>query len=244
MWPGIQVRTFAMSDPVALFMELGLSEAKAKETAKNAKLAAQLTHVAGRAKAAAGGKDLASLGALLYTLASKMKPQSFSVHADLLTDYVSSGKVDSEVRLNAALDFLLKNPDAAVDVKKFEASCGVGVVVTPEQVEKAVEEAIAGEREGSYNFVAIGNGSWKETIQERPSSSFRAIKEEVFENEKKRLEDDSNCHGSPHKIFLSFFSPKRFGLNRFISAKKRSCNFQKSINFEYAISLCGNSYHI
>ena len=64
----------------------------------------------------------------------------------LLVGYIVEGKIDNELRLTAALDFLLKMKPGAVieDVSKSEldAAAGVGVEVTPEQVEAAVEEAL------------------------------------------------------------------------------------------------------
>ena len=38
----------------------------------------------------------------------------------------------------AALEFLLSNPTDPLDVKKFNEFCGVGVVVTPEQIKSIV----------------------------------------------------------------------------------------------------------
>lgn len=38
----------------------------------------------------------------------------------------------------AALEFVKGHPEDPLDVKAFEEACGVGVVVTPEQVEEAV----------------------------------------------------------------------------------------------------------
>ncbi len=50
------------------------------------------------------------------------------------------------MQLTAALEYFLSNPLQIVsdsnDEKKFHEACGVGVHVTPEQIEKAVEEAI------------------------------------------------------------------------------------------------------
>lgn len=42
----------------------------------------------------------------------------------------------------AAMDYLISNPLGDVDIKAFEESCGVGVVVTPEQIEQEVEKVI------------------------------------------------------------------------------------------------------
>ena len=64
----------------------------------------------------------------------------------LLVKYICEGKLDSEVRLSAALDFLTRMPPnktvADVDTGLFDEACGVGVVVTPAQIEDAVEEEL------------------------------------------------------------------------------------------------------
>ena len=126
------------------FIEIGLSEAKAKETAKNEKLANNLGSVISSAKKRGrSGDGLKEVGSLLYHVASKLKTQVFG-HADMLVDYICSGKIDSEARLNAALDYVLKNPEPnPVNKADFERACGVGIIVTKEQIEQSVQSAIA-----------------------------------------------------------------------------------------------------
>jgi len=125
---------------VVLFKTIGLSEAKAKETAKNANLSNNLKLAIEAAAKVASGGDSSNHGALLYTIASKIKPQ-VSGHLPLLAEYVASGKLDSEVRVQAALEYLMQHP-SEVDLAAFEGHCGVGVVVTPEMIEAEVEKSI------------------------------------------------------------------------------------------------------
>lgn len=92
------------------------------------------------------GLDLTGVrGNLLYHVASKSKPQMWSL-VPLLVKYICQDKLDNELRLNAAIDFLLKQPPGTkvdtVDTGKLDEAAGVGVVITPEQVEEAVEKAI------------------------------------------------------------------------------------------------------
>ena len=42
---------------------------------------------------------------------------------------------------SAALDFFKSHPSDPVDAKAFELACGIGVVITPEQIEDAVSLA-------------------------------------------------------------------------------------------------------
>ena len=129
-------------DLVTLFQtRLGLSEAKAKETAKNTALSANLKTALDEACSAAGSDaGLAGKGSLLYTAASKVKPQT-ATHLPLLAKMIAAGKLDTEVRVQAGLDYLLQHNAAAgsaVDVAGLEEACGVGIVVTPEMIEQEV----------------------------------------------------------------------------------------------------------
>ncbi len=91
------------------FMKLGLTEQKAKETAKNKVLSANLAAVISQAEKEAGQLDLKGAGTLLYHLASKLKAQVFHF-APLLVEFICQGKLDSELRLNAAIEYVTKVP--------------------------------------------------------------------------------------------------------------------------------------
>jgi len=135
-----------MADVEALvqkFQRVGLSEAKAKETVKNKTVSSNLSQLvdwAGDGTDIGGGR-----GNLLYHTASKMKPQIWSL-APLVVTYITSDKLDTEQRLSAAIDYFLKLPPGTsvgdVDTKKLDEAAGVGVIVTAEEIEQAVEVAI------------------------------------------------------------------------------------------------------
>lgn len=63
--------------------------------------------------------------------------------------------------LTAAMDYLISNPIGNVNIKAFEESCGVGVVILPEQIEMEVEKVLKlNEKEllekrlvSNYNFI-------------------------------------------------------------------------------------------
>ena len=83
------------------FKAIGLTESKAKETLKNSNLTNNLKSVINSAEQ--HSNDLGgSTGNLLYNIASKTKAQ-ISSQLPLLGEYVALGKIDSEVRLNAAI---------------------------------------------------------------------------------------------------------------------------------------------
>lgn len=117
------------------------SESKAKETLKNANVTKNLTAALNECK----GTPLSDgTGILLYHLASKIKAQIIH-HLPLLVKYIVSQKLDTTLRIDAALDFVLKNgaQGTQINTAELEKHCGVGIVVTPEEIERHVESSIA-----------------------------------------------------------------------------------------------------
>ena len=111
-----------------------------------------------------------------------MKPQAWH-HMPHVVGYVCRGQIDSEVRLNAALDFCLRYPEKSeqLDLARLEEACGMGVVVTPEQIERCVEKAIASARqqllERRYRFPA--GSLMAEVRRELPWADGKAVKAEM-----------------------------------------------------------------
>ena len=98
------------------FKSIGLSEAKAKDTVKNANLSKNLEESIVEAKKYTGDIS-SSQGMLLYHVSSKIKPQ-VRHHLPFLSKYVAENKLNTELRVNTALDFLLQNAkDKTVDTK-------------------------------------------------------------------------------------------------------------------------------
>ncbi|XP_015913119.4 glutamine--tRNA ligase [Parasteatoda tepidariorum] len=127
-------------------MSIGLSEQKAKETAKNEKLLKELVTIIELAKKYSSNGIPKAVGNLLYNVACKVKPQIQS-KVELLVEYVAQGKIDSEIKLNAAFSYLMDHADENTNLKEFEKNAGVGISVTPEEIEKTVEKVIAAHRE-------------------------------------------------------------------------------------------------
>nr|KAF6475850.1 hypothetical protein HJG63_016232 [Rousettus aegyptiacus] len=129
----------ATVDSVSLFTGLGLSEQKARETLKNTTLSAQLREAATQAQQTLGSTIDKATGTLLYGLASRLRdPRRLS----FLVSYIANKKIHTEPQLSAALEYVRSHPLDPIDVVDFEQECGVGIVVTPEQIEEAVEVAI------------------------------------------------------------------------------------------------------
>ncbi|XP_053599967.1 probable glutamine--tRNA ligase isoform X1 [Plodia interpunctella] len=160
------------------FKLLGLSEQKAKETLKNNNVTKYLL-------AALDEVDVQNLpagaGMLVYHLATKIKPQILN-HLPYVCKNIANGKLDSTLRVDAALEYLLSNVNEVnVNAEAFEAACGVGVVVTPEQVEQAVEKHMAQYKqqllEKRYRF---NSGIVMQAVRaDLPWADGKAIKNEV-----------------------------------------------------------------
>ncbi|XP_022658395.1 probable glutamine--tRNA ligase isoform X2 [Varroa destructor] len=132
----------ADTDKVSKLMYLGLTEQKAHETLKNEILTGALIDSAVQVSTILEGKLIPkTVCNLVYTACSKIKAQARG-RLPLLVEYIANGKIDSEVKVGFALDFLLSHPQGDFDRKEFERVSGVDIVVTPEQIEKAVEEII------------------------------------------------------------------------------------------------------
>lgn len=118
-------------------------------------------------------------GILLYHLATKIKPQIIH-HLNLFVKYIVTKKLDSTLRVDKAIEFGLSHIDN-IATDEFEKYCGVGVVVTPEQIEKSVEKYIGEVKnellEKRYKF---NTGLVMQKVRtELPWADGKAIKSEV-----------------------------------------------------------------
>ncbi|GBN04777.1 Glutamine--tRNA ligase [Araneus ventricosus] len=127
-------------------ISIGLSEQKAKETAKNEKLCNQLIEIINTATKYSPKGISKSTGNLLYKVGTSIKPQIQS-KIELLVKYVAEEKLNTEIKVNAAIKYLMDHAEENVDIKNFETASGVGITVSPEEIEKAVEKVIARSKE-------------------------------------------------------------------------------------------------
>ncbi|XP_070490880.1 probable glutamine--tRNA ligase [Chironomus tepperi] len=127
------------------FISLGLSEQKAKETLKNASLTKNLTLALNSLESQKRKiEDLQKTsGLLIYHLCSKIKAQSMQ-YLDLLVGMIADNKLDNTLRVDFSLEYVLTHSVKAdlINVAELEKFCGVNVIVTPEEIDKAVEEII------------------------------------------------------------------------------------------------------
>ncbi|KAG5282384.1 hypothetical protein AALO_G00055410 [Alosa alosa] len=129
-----------MADATTLFVSIGLSEQKAKETLKNEALSSTLKDAIAQAQNVVGSAAIdKAMGTLLYSMASRIKDTG---RLGFLTEYIAKRKITSDLQLSAALEFVKSHPQDPLDRSAFESSCGVGVAITPEQIEDVVEQVI------------------------------------------------------------------------------------------------------
>ncbi|XP_058027217.1 glutamine--tRNA ligase [Ahaetulla prasina] len=131
------------SDPLRLFVSIGLSESKARETLRNEALTALLREAVVQAQGILGPVIDKTVGTLLYNVASRLKD---SKRLGDLVEYIATKKIITDLQLNAALEYLKSHPVDPINTADFDRECGIGVVITPEQIEEAVEAAICKHR--------------------------------------------------------------------------------------------------
>lgn len=122
-----------------LFTSVGLSHAKATDTIKNASLASYFKDIIEEGKKC--GQDIEkNMGNLLYHTATRFKDKR---RMPFLVPYIVRKKIENEIQLTAAFEYLKSNLVDPVNISDFEESCGVGLAITPDQIEDAVESVIS-----------------------------------------------------------------------------------------------------
>lgn len=135
------------------FLAIGLDKKRVADTLKNEKLTATLLdviHAATPVGAPAGVYTCdKAQGNLLYAIATE-SPSKAPEHLTLLAQFVGSKQLATKQQLLAAFKYLKEHAsDAKIDLTEFEASCGIGVVVTRETIEECVKKAIAASAENA-----------------------------------------------------------------------------------------------
>uniref|UniRef100_UPI00358DE5DD glutamine--tRNA ligase isoform X2 n=1 Tax=Myxine glutinosa TaxID=7769 RepID=UPI00358DE5DD len=143
----------AVPGEVSLLCSIGLTEQKALETLKNETLAANIKRAIAEARMVKTDGIDKTIGTLLYGAACRLKDTK---RLPFLCRRIAARDLTNEQQLAAALDYLKTHPEDPIDEAEFNQSCGVGVVITPEEVEGVVESIILRHQEGltweRYNF--------------------------------------------------------------------------------------------
>eukprot|EP00795_Rhopilema_esculentum_P002262 gene2262-17873_t len=129
-----------MENRLKVFQEIGLSEQKAKETAKNEKLASQLAQIIDQAKSISSDIQKPT-GVLLYTLANANLKSAG--RENMIIKYIMERKIAAVNQLNAGFEFLKSHPTDPIKTEEFEKSCGIGIKYSPDEIEDAVESVIS-----------------------------------------------------------------------------------------------------
>ncbi|XP_078343273.1 glutamine--tRNA ligase-like isoform X2 [Oculina patagonica] len=135
----------SVMDKATLFQSIGLSEQKAQETLKNDGLSRRLESIITLMKEKSADTIDKPTGVLLYSLASSSIKEDWQIK--FVTEYIADKKLASSIQLTAAVDYMKTKPVLPVDVPSFENSCGIGVNITPDQIEDCVEELIKKHKE-------------------------------------------------------------------------------------------------
>uniref|UniRef100_A0AAF5PQT3 Probable glutamine--tRNA ligase n=1 Tax=Wuchereria bancrofti TaxID=6293 RepID=A0AAF5PQT3_WUCBA len=125
---------------------LSLSNDKVTETQKNGPLTQKLSKIVAIAKEElkiAGHDEIATKqqGTLLYHVGTRLKPQC-QQYTSLVVRHIMNGNIRTEQQLVAAIEYLLSNVMKEINEKRFLDACGVGIVVTADQIQNQVKEAI------------------------------------------------------------------------------------------------------
>lgn len=127
-----------MSSEAKAFEKVGIPAEKAAEYAGNKKLCAKLLRVIQIAGVGESGCDK-SVGNVLYAVATKVKDldRAGPLLAPALR-YAVEGKISTSVQAGELGRFLNKGAKS-FDAAAFEAACGVGVTVTPEEIPTLIQ---------------------------------------------------------------------------------------------------------
>ncbi|KAF5282463.1 hypothetical protein FQA39_LY17578 [Lamprigera yunnana] len=120
------------------------------------------------------------IGILLYHLATRSKPQ-ISHHLPFIVKFIVSKKLDSTLRIDKAIAYALLHISTGIDPKEFEDYCGVGIIITPEQIENVVEKFVNKNKkdllEKRYRF-SVGI-LIRDVMSELPWADGKAVKNEI-----------------------------------------------------------------
>merc|ERR1711970_168020 len=118
-----------------LFVSAGLSEEKAKQTLKNVDLSEFLNTSLLQVKSIA--PVTRDNGLNVYSFCTKSKKKHL---AGSILPYIARGQLETPSKLDAAIEYGQKATD--FDKVAFESACGVGVVVSNDDIENAVMSVI------------------------------------------------------------------------------------------------------
>jgi len=121
-----------------ILISSGLNKTVAQNALQNKKLSTRLQLIFLNKP----NEILSKNGPLLYKIAAKTPP-GFEHHIDFLTKYIFSGKLRTDLQIESALNFIKKhNNSQAMNIAEFEKECGIGILITREQISNEIAKII------------------------------------------------------------------------------------------------------
>ncbi|KAJ2722894.1 Glutaminyl-tRNA synthetase [Coemansia sp. Benny D115] len=154
-----------MDGLVAKFESLGIAAAKAKEAAGNKKIAPVLSDIIDATNQTTFDK---STGLLLYTLSTTVAKDKSVAHVAYIAQAISAGRIASTEQLSAATKFCSKN-DPTADERAFDKACGVGVVVSDEEIAASIKAVIDGAKDTLLTERYRGQGKVLGLVKKAPA---------------------------------------------------------------------------
>eukprot|EP00002_Diphylleia_rotans_P009523 TRINITY_DN1987_c0_g1_i2.p1 TRINITY_DN1987_c0_g1~~TRINITY_DN1987_c0_g1_i2.p1 ORF type:complete len:471 (+),score=133.75 TRINITY_DN1987_c0_g1_i2:57-1469(+) len=180
---------------IRLFVSIGLEQKVAQDLSASA-AASTVKDVIAEAGLLDGCEK--AVGALLYMLATKIAPNAVN-HRAFLAKYVAEKKLKMVPQLEAALAFCKKYAGKSFETAEFDEACGVGVVVTEEQIKTEVGRVLDGHaeelKEKRYRVnVGLYLAELRETLK---WGDGRLIREELDRQMEQRLGPKTEADTAP-----------------------------------------------
>eukprot|EP01022_Parablepharisma_sp_SALTPOND_P026501 TRINITY_DN64282_c4_g1_i1.p1 TRINITY_DN64282_c4_g1~~TRINITY_DN64282_c4_g1_i1.p1 ORF type:complete len:972 (-),score=63.93 TRINITY_DN64282_c4_g1_i1:4540-7368(-) len=93
-------------------------------------------------------------GPLLYKVATKVPP-GFERHLEFLAQYIAQGKLRTDAQVEAAIAYIKSTTGEKMDIPDFEQRCGVGVIVTKEEIREVLHKLFEQNKGSKFNFAAL-----------------------------------------------------------------------------------------
>ncbi|KAH9927190.1 glutaminyl-tRNA synthetase [Epithele typhae] len=145
---------------VELFKKIGLTQSKAAEAAKNPKAATTLRAIVDGHKLADQPPD--EKRAVLLAALAVQGAKLCDAEREYAIGAVLDGRLKSTDQVSEATKYLEANP-APVDGAKFDGACGVGFIITPEQLAARVKEYVSSAALTGWNNLGVAIGGLKNT---------------------------------------------------------------------------------
>jgi asparaginyl-tRNA synthetase len=175
-------------DAKKLFEAANLDAKRVLDTLKNEKLTEALAQCFSWAGVTTEKGCDKSTGNLLYSVSTEYPSKAAGDHKKVICEYINKKSIVSKQQLLGAFKFCTTN--ATFDANTFEADAGVGIVVSPEQIETFVNQVVAKNPQANLGEImreCKGDSlmQWADPIVLRPIVEKKAKKPEPVKKEKK-----------------------------------------------------------